>query len=407
MKIFSRRKRIVARLKSFWGLSLLFVLVSLSFSYAMFQGGFVSWFLFFSFLPFAIYSIIILLYPIQAFKVERSITPAKFKAGDVITVTITVRRMFPLPIVFLIIEDIVPSRFYNTKNKQMTFLGFRTSIKFTYQIDNIPRGEHIFEAIRLKSGDVLGLVEKERWFDCQQSLLVYPQYEEMIYRPFESPYEQGGASSALRFQKDTSLVSGVREYQPGDRFSWIDWKATARTNELVSKEFETRQTNDILLLLDREDSQSFEEMIIFTASVTKTIISHGGQMGLFSSGHQSVFFPIRGGEQQERKIFHHLAKVSADSPVPLLHIIKNERYFLAQPAVLMVITSKLNPEFIENIRRFIGKKGTLLIYCIQKRNAISNKERTMLKAISLQKGIMVKYVYEDEFRTAFTEVEHA
>ena len=64
-------------------------------------------------------------------------------------------------------------------------------------------------------------------------------------------------TSNLQFQRDTSLVAGVRQYQPGDRFSWIDWKATARTNEMMAKEFEIRQSSDLLIVLDRTPSGQF------------------------------------------------------------------------------------------------------------------------------------------------------
>nr|MDH3162685.1 DUF58 domain-containing protein [Bacillus licheniformis] len=29
-------------------------------------------------------------------------------------------------------------------------------------------------------------------------------------------------------RKDSTLASGIREYQPGDRFAWVDWKTSAR-----------------------------------------------------------------------------------------------------------------------------------------------------------------------------------
>ncbi|HLU21811.1 MAG TPA: DUF58 domain-containing protein [Bacillaceae bacterium] len=407
MKMKNHRSRIIAQIKPVLGLIVQFVLVAVTFSYAMFQGGFVSWFLFFSFIPFAIYSILLLIYPIKEFGVERTLEAREFGAGDHVNVKLTLTRKRAFPILFLIVEDILPKGINTDQHKQVIFPGFKKMLSYSYRIENVPRGEHVFEGVRLMAGDALGLTEKEHWFDCQQTILVYPRYEELTYRPLESRFEQGGTASALQFQKDTTLVAGVREYQPGDRFSWIDWKATARKQELVSKEFEIRQTNDLLLVLDRTASPSFEEAVVFAASATNSILSHGGQVGLFSVGADKTFIPIRGGEQQQKQIFHHLAKVKPDSDLQLANILESETVIFRQPAVLLVITSKLDQEFIKSAGLFLRRRGTIIVYYIRKRGEQMNEKELQMKSAALYKGLIIKTLYEDEFRTAFTEVERA
>ncbi|MDQ7863681.1 DUF58 domain-containing protein [Peribacillus frigoritolerans] len=52
---------------------------------------------------------------------------------------------------------------------------------------------------------------------------------------------RGAVVSTKKTQREHSVVSGVREYQPGDQLSWINWKATARTSEIMTKEFEVQK----------------------------------------------------------------------------------------------------------------------------------------------------------------------
>ena len=66
-------KRFLQKLNRIWKLILLFLLIAMVFSYAMFQGGFVSWFLFYSFLPFALYGLFVAAYPIRDWQVKRKI----------------------------------------------------------------------------------------------------------------------------------------------------------------------------------------------------------------------------------------------------------------------------------------------------------------------------------------------
>ena len=50
-----------------------FILLIATFMFAMFQGGFVSWFLFYTFLPFVLYSFVLFFYPLSSFDVERKL----------------------------------------------------------------------------------------------------------------------------------------------------------------------------------------------------------------------------------------------------------------------------------------------------------------------------------------------
>ena len=60
----------------------LFCIFAATFSYAMFQGGFVSWFLFYSFLPFALYAFLFAFYPLKNLTAERRLSQGQYKAGD-------------------------------------------------------------------------------------------------------------------------------------------------------------------------------------------------------------------------------------------------------------------------------------------------------------------------------------
>ena len=254
---------------------------------------------------------------------------------------------------------------------------------------------------------MIGLIEKERWFDCQKAMLVYPEFEEIMYIPLKSRYEQGGTTLAQQFQRDTTLVAGVRQYQPGDRFSWIDWKATARTNEIMSKEFEIRQSNDLLIVLDCEASRNFEELVKFAASAIRAILRNGGQTGLLLAGEERTFVPIRGGEQHQQQLFYHLAKVKPDSAIRLSDLLEGENAFFQQPATMIVITSVLSKDLIESSGLYLRRIAPLIIYLIKKKEETLTREESVLIADALHRGIVLKTLHETEYQRAFSEVKFA
>ncbi|MFS0612121.1 DUF58 domain-containing protein [Lederbergia ruris] len=394
------------RFESLFRFVLLLFLLGISYVYAMFQGGFVSWFIFYSFLPFALYSFLLLFYPLQGFKVERMMPKRHLKAGDTITIELMLKRRIPFPILFLVVEDILPADIHSEQHKQLIFPGFKRKMTLQYPC-KVSRGEHVWEGIRLTTGDVLGILKKERWFDYQQIVLVYPQYEELIYKPLESRFEHGSAVNPMQFQKDTSLVSGVRQYQPGDRVSWVDWKATARTNTMMSKEFEVRQTNDLMIVLDRVDSPHFEAMVQFAASLVKTMIQHGGKLGFFSVGEKVTYIPIRGESVQENEVFQHLARVLPNGTTPFVHVMKKELAPYHQTANIAVITSSIDKQLIDGLSAGLRGNGGIMIYNIKKRGTPVNKDEAKYSSLAKQRGVVVKTLYEGQFRTAFLEVLQA
>jgi len=94
--------------KGVWKLFVLFTLNMITFSYAMFQGGFVSWFLFYSFLPFSLYALCLALYPLADFTVERKLQKRNYHANEALNMKVTLKRNFFFPLFFIIVEDCLP-----------------------------------------------------------------------------------------------------------------------------------------------------------------------------------------------------------------------------------------------------------------------------------------------------------
>ncbi|RWR10088.1 DUF58 domain-containing protein [Siminovitchia fortis] len=383
--------------------SAVFILPALAFAYAMFQGGFVSWFLFYSFLPFALYSILLFFYPVN-FQAERTVFPQTYNAGDDIEVNLTLKRKLPFPLLFLLIEDVMPDSLNHEKMKRVFFPGFKRNLKMAYTIRNASRGEHHLHCIRLKTGDALGLLEKEKRILCKQAILVYPPYEDIFYKSFRSMLDQGGVLSLSSSRNDTSLVAGIREYEPGDRFSWIDWKASAKSNQMMTKEFETRESNDFLIILDTAPANNFETLVKFAASASRTVIRNGGKAGMLIGGKEKVLLPPRSGAGQEAAIFYQLAKVSEDGSHELEHDL-GDQALAGQSAVFVIITSRLSKQMVDGAGKLPGKNRRVFIFLMKGNEEISTAEETALKAMAAGKGLNVHTVVGHNFRMAFAGVE--
>ncbi|PFJ90977.1 DUF58 domain-containing protein, partial [Bacillus cereus] len=333
-------KRLLRALYHVTKLLLIPLCLVLTFVYAMLQGGFVSWFLFYSTIPIGLYSLLLPFYALRDAEVKRITNQNEYAAGEQFLSTITIKRRFPFPLLYLIIEDELPSQFTNCRqtkvNKVILFPGLKRNISFQYAIDTIPRGEHTFSSVRVKTGDLFGMMEKEVTFSVLDTFLVYPQYVDITYRQLENHFEQGALSANINLAKDSTVSVGVRDYKPGDRFSWIDWKATARTNNIMTKEFEQQRSHNIMIFMDRTPSPLFESVVTFSASIVRAVLKQNSPASFVSAGKERTFFPLDNGDSQLHQIFCHLAKVQADSVFPLSRSVEIELRKIYEPVTIIL-----------------------------------------------------------------------
>ncbi|SFI71963.1 MULTISPECIES: DUF58 domain-containing protein [unclassified Bacillus (in: firmicutes)] len=380
----------------------------LTFVYAMLQGGFVSWFLFYSTIPFSLYSLLLPFYALRDAEVRRITNQKEYLAGEQFLSTITIKRKFPFPLLYLVVEDELPPQFTNYKqtkaNKVILFPGLKRSISFQYVIDTIPRGEHTFSSIRVKTGDLFGIMEKETFFSVPDTFLVYPKYVDITYRQLENHFEQGALSANINLTKDSTVSVGVREYKPGDRFSWIDWKATARTNNIMTKEFEQQRSHNIMIFMDRTPSSLFESVVTFTASIVRAVLKQNSPASFVSVGKERTVFPLDNGDTQLQQIFCHLAKVQADSIFPLSQSVEMELRKMYQPITTILVTSDLSLDIQKAADCAAIKNRKLIVFVVkEKANQLSHRELSILETLQKRK-IMVKVVYENRYTNVFFEV---
>lgn len=390
--------------------SLIVFLVLVTFVFAMFQGGFVSWFIFYSFLPLGLYSLLIGFYPLAKFEVKRTVNQDQFIAGEKLKGTIIIKRNLPfIPLLYLIIEEELPASLkfcsQSERSKNMVFPWFKKTLEMDYTIDSIPRGEHQFTSIRLRTGDLFGLVEKEHRFELKKNYLVYPQYVDLQYRQLENRFDQGSTSSRTKLIRDTTMAVSVREYTPGDRFSWIDWKTSARRNTFMTKEFEQQQSHDVVVFMDRTHNQNramFEQVVTLSASIVRGVIRHGAQLGFVSNGKERFVTGLRNTEAHQQQIFYHLAKVQPDSN-HFVTSVESDITKWHQGLTMIFVTSELSDSFTRTVEFLAHKQYQVIVFVVLPK--INPPKETIVKVENLKrKHIFVKAVMEGQYADAFYEV---
>lgn len=387
-----------------WKLVIFMILFVLVFSYAMFEGGFVSWFLFYSFLPFCLYGLGLSFYPLKDFQVMRQISDGPFTAGDHVKIKVTLRRNIPFPVLYVVTEEQVSEQLRRSqmKRKHLLLPSFRRRVAYELTLENIPRGEHLFSGIRLKTGDLLGLVEKEIIIPCENKMIVYPAIEQITFQTLANRSDQGALPSRERIQRDATMATGVREYQSGDRFSWINWKATAKRNHIMTKEFEQRQSPDTFIVMDRSPHAHFETIVSFTASLMNRMLENGEKVGFLSCGTNRIYFPIEGGMQQRKQILFHLSTVEADSENDLHKMLENDYIFQQQQTKLIIVVGILSKQLVHLVTMHASSRREIIL-CLIKNETLSKYEKAIIETANLQ-HVEIKVICKKATHVGFLEV---
>lgn len=304
-------------------------------------------------------------------------------AGDRLDVSVTLRRKLPFPMMYMVIEDCLPEGIESLNRdeavaKRLVFPWFKRSITMSYELARVPRGEHHFHAVRVRTGDVLGLIEKTAFYELEDTLLVYPSFQRLSYQVNERHQEDGVSGSSPVHQHHSAVAASVRNYQPGDRFAALDWKTSARRSQLMTKEFEPSRSKNLFLLMDRSSSEAFEEVVSMTASILHSVLKNGAGAGLASVGKEKTIFPIQEGEHHFNHMLHHLAVAHSDAADPVSRYVREE---LGKPSVRQADKVIVTGQFTEDLLNIAETRGgrVTVILAKEKDAELSQAENVMIE----------------------------
>ncbi|MCD8501580.1 MAG: DUF58 domain-containing protein [Bacillaceae bacterium] len=307
----------IKKFRSFFRVLLLAIFIVATYSYAMFQGGFVSWFLFYMTTCLIFLVIVYAFVPIGKIDVARKIS-GRLVAGEDIVIHLTLTRSFPFPFFYFVIEDIFSEDVYlkneSANAKVILYPSFLRKITFSYPIRNIRRGEYQFTTVNIRTSDPFGIFKKQKWIKKEDLFIIYPNYQPLDEWKIYSENVTDAKMTTNHLAKDVTSVAGSREYVPGDRLTAIDWKVTARVNKLMTKEFENQLGQSFLIMLDHTISgktamDEIEKAISLSASIIVQASHQQIPIGLMTIADDTKNFPIKIGQDHQLRLIEHLAKL--------------------------------------------------------------------------------------------------
>jgi uncharacterized protein (DUF58 family) len=181
------------------------------------------------------------------------------------------------------------------------------------------RGLYRLQAFWISTRFPFGFFRRGERFEAKGEVLVYPLIREISSYFHLLPFLPGNLEGRHAGQGENLL--SIRKYQESESARIIDWKATAKTGELMAREFERDEESKFCLILDtrlhgvaRADCEGvFEKAVSLAASITAHFLKEGAGIE-FLTPHEYV--PRGTGIHHLYRILRSLAVVKYETGSP-------------------------------------------------------------------------------------------
>lgn len=307
---------------------------------------------------------------IERLSYHRTLGQPRVFAGDAINLTISITNRKPVPLTWVHLGDRLPrgievtevadftdSPFRKLQLAERTSLGSYERVRWTYQVRCPHRGVYTLGPARIETGDPFGLFPRQKDIPELDFLVVYPRVVPMPELMFPAKWPLGDRQGKRRLYQDPARPSGVRTYEPGDPWKYIDWKATARRNSLQVKIFEPGSSLLTILAANIDTTgipyggsipKHLERIMTVTASLARDALAEGRSVGFISNGKSVLYerpmsVPAGRSRDQLPLILEALAMVTPYTNTAIEEQLLKTVRTLPAGATMILITSLITP----------------------------------------------------------------
>jgi uncharacterized protein (DUF58 family) len=210
--------------------------------------------------------------------------------------------------------------------------------------------------VQITSGDLFGFDVRRREEDSPQTLVVYPKVAPLdaMGLPARRPF--GELRAAQWLVEDPLRVTGAREYQQGDSFRHIHWKATAQRQQLHTRVFEPAASQPFAIflnvnpynyLIEGRDPEVQEFAITAAASTARWALDQGHAVGLYANtimqpAAEQIALPPSAHPEQLHRLLEALSRAVLFGRWSLESVLVTQLARLPVGAVCVVVSAALN-----------------------------------------------------------------
>ncbi|MFI3177133.1 MAG: DUF58 domain-containing protein [Eubacteriales bacterium] len=168
-------------------------------------------------------------------------------------------------------------------------MGMKKKVRRTFEIVCERRGYYTLEKLELLCYDLFLQQKHLSSTECLQEFYVYPK--KVASHKIMLPYKKvmGDWLAKRDLYEDPFSFAGIRDYTNQDSMNSINWKATAKSQELVVNLYDSSTNPKMCVVLDTYENKSVvseelnEESIAIVAALTEHLLRQGVEVSLIGN----------------------------------------------------------------------------------------------------------------------------
>lgn len=192
-----------------------------------------------------IYAFIVL----RGFRLYRQENILRSHQGKKLAVKIEIENRSFLPVLGVSINDQCFPLESDGHHRRLVYLAPRERRVIRYRVKGRERGEFSLGPIH---NEILLPFKSEGYhFDDYSSsqVIIYPKLHETIFSP-KRGLPMGLLKSKNQIDEDITRHRSIRNYQSGDEFKRINWKASAKAGQFLTNEYEASLDSGLIIVLN-------------------------------------------------------------------------------------------------------------------------------------------------------------
>lgn len=257
-----------------------------------------------------------------------------------------------------------------------------------YTLEMPVKGRYEFGQIDIRIQDAWGLRASTTQLEAPASTVVIPATQKLRKVPSRTRYPRIFLGAHLvRSPGQGMEFFGLRDYMPGDPLKEVNWKASARSPNLVVNQREKETVADVTIFLDARQPMAFgradDNPNLWSARATATLSEFFAQrrdkVRLVIYGENIHTLDPTGGQNHQRHILDALTDLTPRGATPFATVAHRTIPRLRRKSPAIIITSLLDdPTLVEGCALLRGLGMHILVLAIQPRHQLNDLDTNQL-----------------------------
>ncbi len=195
--------------------------------------------------------------------------------GDENTIKLLINNSYPIQLKARIIDEL-PVQFQRRDFVLKTILLPKLKLEIPYTIRPTQRGEYHFGQVHVFISNMIGFMERRYSSLQDETVKVYPSFVQLKkFQLYTMPDRNAQSGGRITYRRGISTeFDHIKEYNRGDDVRTINWKASARKDQLMVNSFMDEKSQHIYCIIDkgRLMKMPFDGMSLLDYSINATLM---------------------------------------------------------------------------------------------------------------------------------------